>query len=444
MIKTTSDELIKLLLPRKMHNRPEEAIEIDSVSIDTRTLKPGDVFVALRGKNFDGNIFIKSAYAKGAVLAIVERIDPYVPVAQFEVGDALEALSMIAAMNRRRSGADFVAVTGSYGKTTVKDMAAAIFSSCGSCVATAANENNIIGVCKTILSVSENTEFVVIEMGTNHPGEIAEIAQVAQPESVAITGIGLSHSEFLGDVNGILREKLSVFDVCPEAMGVFSAHDKSLAAIEKRSPVSYYGRDEKNNFFFTDLKMDRDKIWIKVNGYLDLVLNTVSEYNVFNALAAVALCVSAGIDISAAVDGLKGFVFPSMRMEVIKRSGITYINDAYNANPVSMAAAIRSLIKYPSKRRIAVVADMLELGRFSEREHEDIICLLRAQEIDFVFLLGPAMHKAYVNSTEDAKFRYFESKEEVKDNLNCILKKGDVILLKGSRAFKLETILIEE
>lgn len=452
---------------------------ITGLSTDTRAIKPGQVFLALRGENFNGHAFAADAAKAGSSIIIVDD-ETCVPTGGFEpavgvmkVADTAQALLKIAAAYRRTlERTRVVAVCGSNGKTTTTQLIGQLLTSCGlRGTASKKSFNNAIGVPLTILNAQPTDQFLVCEVGTNAPGEIAQLAEVVNPDVAVVTSIGREHLEKLGNLAGVAREEGSVFKYLrPKGCAVVNAdHPELLEHLDKAPMVVSFGRSDKANFRLTSVRhtLQNDTVGIELtfNGRFQARVPLIGEHNAMNALAALAVARRFGVDESRAIAALAGTNGPGMRLEVGRLGAggraITVINDAYNANPDSMSAAIRTaaamgqeLTPAPS-RTVLVLADMLELGDAAVEGHTSVAQVLveaftpQAGEIGtapLVLLMGPQMAVAHaelvrarwperslvhLSSTDDAATRHIAS----------LVAPGDLVLLKGSRRMKLERVL---
>ena len=437
----TLNKIVEIVQPKQVIGKVEKDIKIDSVSTDTRTINKGELFVALTGKNFVGADFINGAVAQGAAVIISQHAqDAGVPVLVVE--DALIAFSQLAKAVRDKTEIDFFAITGSYGKTTTKEMLSYILNKTKKCFCNTGTENNIIGVSRTILSLEDSVDCAVLELGTNHFGEISDLSKIVQPNYVVITGLASVHTEFLEDIDGVFKEKSSVFEVCPDAQGILNGDDRRLKSLTLNKQPLYFGKAKSNDVYFEILDNEENSTTILINGEYKLKLDTVGDYNAYNAVGAIAAASAVGVLIEDAVANLSSFVFPDMRMQITESNGITFVNDAYNANPKAMESSLSSFIEMSAERKIVVLADMLELGEESEEEHKKVLLKFKETNIEKVLLLGPYFSKA-VKTINDSRMLSFKNKEELEESLYNIVQKGDAIFLKGSRAFELETLIRE-
>ncbi len=419
------------------------------VSTDTRTLEPGQAFFALVGPNHDGHHHAAAAAEKGAPVLVVQRADVPAPpgAAVIRVPDTERALLRLAAWHRGRLRAAVLAITGSYGKSTVKAMAGAILERTGSCTVAPASYNNRIGVGLTLLSARPRDEFVVLEMGTNHPGEIDELAAAARPNLGVITAIGPVHLEGLGDLDGVKEAKAELIPhVSPGGALVLNADDERCAALATRYDGTVYRFGAAQG---ADLRPTR--VFPGGAGWtFDAVgcrfrVPVGGRHNVMNAAAAICACLAAGAGRGAAREGLAAFRPPPMRYERRTLGGVLFILDCYNSNPPALRTAVQSFLEEPAAgRRVVVCGDMLELGPDAPALHRQAGRELAEAGVDLLVAVGElgrhtsdGWQEAALPSQQAARF---PDAQTAWRPLLAELKPGDAVLLKGSRRVRLETI----
>ncbi len=428
----------------------ETAVEADITHIctDTRKLTPGCLFVALRGENFDGHRFVKAALEQGAAAAVVHQ--PVEDVDQdklLEVMDTQDALLDMAMIYREQfPELKLVAVTGSVGKTTTKDFIACVLQA-GFCThKTQGNQNNEIGVPATIYGLTHQHQAAVVEMGMQGLGEILDLTLALHPTVGVITNIGVSHIERLGSRENILKAKLELCEGMADGAPLFLCGDNDLLATvrQPRLDVIFYGvdnpdcairgcdlREEGNNCRFTICAEGQQ--W-------PAVIPCVGRHNVLNALAAFGVGRRLGIPAEKCIEALKNYQPSGMRQHMVQAGGATLVEDCYNASPDSMRAALTTLRDYPcTGRRIAVLADMLELGEIAEQSHLEI-GRLAAQCADEVYCCGQ-LGKLYAQGAGQTKGHWFAAKADLADALCGAVRPGDVVWAKASRGMQLEEVL---
>jgi UDP-N-acetylmuramoyl-tripeptide--D-alanyl-D-alanine ligase len=425
-------------------------IDITSVSTDTRTLKPGSVFVALKGENFDGHDYGAKACELGAEAVIAERaIDG---VKCIVVDSTARALLQLASYYRRKFSIPLVGITGSVGKTTTKDMIALVLSKKFNTLKTEGNHNNEIGLPLTLFGIDSGTEAAVIEMGMSNFGEISRLSMCCEPTACVITNIGHSHIENLGSQQGILKAKMEILDGADYmAPLILSMDDKLLSQIEARHgrEVIFYSVKKKTaDVYASNISADENGISFTINykdGSIGARLNCLGEHNIKNALAAFCVGLTLGIEPEKMAEAIAEFKPQGIRQNVRQVRGMTFIVDCYNAAPDSIKAALSTLSQTAcpqGARRVAVLSDMLELGKQSRTLHKLAGEYVGASAADLLFCCGNDA-KYYVDGAVKKGMaaencRYFEDKNEMIAVLREELKEGDAVLFKGSRGMKLE------
>jgi len=434
--------------------------DFPGVVTDTRGLEAGELFVAIRGDAHDGHDFLADAAARGAGAVIVDRAHADRPLVcgVIAVRDTLAALGDLAAFHRRRHRPRIVAVTGSNGKTTTKEMLAGILERAlgpGRVLRTLGTQNNLVGLPLTLLRLGPTEEAAILELGMNAPGEIWRLAQIAEPDVGVITCVAPAHLEGLGSIEGVAEAKAELYRrLRPSATAVVNADDPRVAA----SARVFTGRKVP---FGT---LDPATTAVGARGILDhgldgtefrlvverqetpIRLAVPGRHNVTNALAAAAAAHALGIGIEAVRTGLEAFQPPGMRMEVTQLpNGITVLNDAYNANPASMAAALRTLAASRGRRRIAVLGEMRELGREAARAHRELGVAAAGATLDALFLLGPHADEVRGGAEEAGlpgeRITVATSHQDLGVRLAAYCRPGDLVLLKGSRGAAMEEVL---
>jgi len=415
-------------------------------NMDTRKLQPDQLFVALQGVR-DGHDFIPAALEKGAAAVLCTRCDGDYPAIIVE--DTRIALGDIARHERQRLGMKVVGITGSVGKSTTKEMVAAVLSQGYRVSKTPVNHNNDIGMPMAILSMPENTQVAVLEMGMNHFREIAYLSDIAKPDIGVIVNIGTMHIEHLGSMEGILQAKLEIL----EGMGedgkiVLNGDDPLLWNLHRtQNNATYFGiRNGESNVTGTNIAQQEGMLSFDV-AYADQAfhaeLSLEGEHFVPDALAAVAVGMHMGISGEKIQKALAEFQNMEGRQEVFKSGDYTIIKDCYNAGPESMAAAL-AVLASKQGRRVAVLGDMLELGSSTQAEHYKLGRLV-AEKADVLLAYGPnsgrVLNGAITGGMSTTRVRAFEDRNKLVDALKQMAKPGDVFLFKGSRGMKMELAL---
>lgn len=428
--------------------------DVTSLSTDTRTLLPGACFIALVGDRFDGHDFIDEAVAHGAA-AVVTRADKTRPlpqgVASIAVDDTLLALGRIARGYRLQFPVPVVGVTGSNGKTTTKEMIARVLSTVGPVVATASNQNNEIGVPLTLLGIEKEHRAAVVEMGMRAVGEIAYLAEVARPTIGVVTNVGPTHVEFLGSIEGVAKAKGELIEALPsDGYAVLNTDDPHVRAMANRTKakVITFGLGEEAEIRGERVEyrgLDGTRFILNRAGErVPIILKLPGRHQVMNALAAAAVAHALGLDSKAVQEGLID-VRIEMRMSVMKLGlGVVLIDDAYNASPLSVRSALLSLADVQGGRRIAVLGGMLELGEYAKEAHLEVGRLAASIGVDRLIAVGTEarwiVEGALAAGLEQEKIAHFPDAKAAAASVESWATPQDVILVKGSRGFRLEQV----
>ncbi|MCL7937177.1 MAG: UDP-N-acetylmuramoyl-tripeptide--D-alanyl-D-alanine ligase [marine benthic group bacterium] len=425
-----------------------QRVRFGSVSTDTRQLKKGALFVALSGDRFDGFDYLERAARKGALGAVVQegRELPPLDLEWFQVPDTTRALGDLARLYRRRCAARVVGVTGSSGKTTVKEMLACAIGGERRVHATEGNFNNLIGVPLTVLAAPPDAEVWVLEMGSNAPGEIARLAAIAEPDDALITTIGPAHLEGFGDESGVLREKLALVRAARPAGSVVVGEKPSLlgrSAREIRADARVAGLDDDADWRPDRWGIDATTCWFERGG-TRYVVPAGGEHHLRDAILAAAMAEAIGVSSAGVSGGIAQYRPVGMRGALRQLGELTIVADCYNANPESFAAAIDYCVKaFPGRRLAAVVGSMLELGAHSNLAHEEVArSLVEAGFAQVVALgdFGPAFERlsAAANGTRVERASSAASAVEA---IAARLTGDEVILVKASRGERLERVI---
>lgn len=415
----------------------------DGISTDSRTLRAGELFVALDGPRFDGHDYLEQAAAAGAAGALVRRAHPALPC--LEVADPLRALTQLAAAWRARFELPLVAITGSSGKTTVKELIAAALAGAGPVLATRGNRNNHIGVPLTLLELRDTHRAAVVEMGMNHVGEIAHLADLARPTVGVIGNAGAAHLEGLGSVAAIARSKGELVEhLPPDAVAVLNADDTYLSlwqrlAGPRRACTFGLGAQAEVTAHYRLLADGSEVELLTPAGSARARLHLLGRHNVRNALAATAAALAAGRPLGEIAAGL-GRVrpVPGRLFPLAGRNGARVIDDSYNANPSSVQAAIEVLGALPG-RRLLVLGDMAELGAEAAALHAQCGAAARAAGIDRLFTLGPL--SAAAAGAFGAGACALDDRAALLEALEPLLQADATVLVKGSRSAGMEQVV---
>lgn len=416
-------------------------------SIDSRRVQPKQLFVALRGPRFDGHDFVVKALADGAAAAMVERGFQVEALPRIEVSDTRYALGELARAWREQVGSTLIAVTGSNGKTTVKNMLAAVLAELGTVHATAGNLNNDIGVPLTLFELAAEHDWAVIEMGANHPGEIGRLCEIARPEVAVITQCAPAHLEGFGSIAGVAKAKGEIYSGLAESGTAIINADDPYADLwlELAGPrrVLSFGLQAEADIRAGDLLASAQPWGTRFNlrtpaGSVDLTLPLPGKHNVMNALAAAACAVAVGCPVAAIARGLANVAAAPGRLQLDRYNGRQILNDSYNANPASLEAAVEVLLDLPGPHWL-VLGEMAELGVDAERLHREAGRRAAQQGVEKLYTLGPlagAAAKGFGNAS-----RHFETMNGLIAALQGDLPSAVSVLVKGSRSAHMEQVV---
>ncbi|PYJ06547.1 MAG: hypothetical protein DME25_06420 [Verrucomicrobia bacterium] len=472
-------ELLSLASARGSGAASPEETMVRRVCTDSRHVEPGDLFVALRGENFDGHEFLGQAANKGAVAAVVGREHPVVsgvgvrgakgrstgsptvrrstldtrhpPLPLLAVAEPRQALGCMAAEYRKSFALPCIAVGGSNGKTTTKELVASVLRQKLATAWSGASFNNDIGVPLSLLQVERKHQAAVLEVGTNHPGELAPLVKMIQPNYGVITCIGREHLEFFGDLEGVAQEQGALAELLPvEGKLLVSGDDEwtGWLAERTRADVVRVGFSDANDWRVRGLQADREGVSFRVEGPLadyagEYRIQLLGRHQVINAVYALALGVELGLSRAEIARGLAECEPAKMRLQLWDLNGVSVLDDAYNANADSVLAALQTLRDLPAKgRRVAVLGDMAELGVHSQAAHEEAgrrAAQLGADQLFAVGKMAPEMARGARNAGLNRVFE-FTDVETAAAAVKSFVRRGDLLLLKASRVTRLERI----
>jgi UDP-N-acetylmuramoyl-tripeptide--D-alanyl-D-alanine ligase len=404
------------------------------VSTDSRTLQAGQLFFALSGPNYNGNQFTKKALEKGAIAVVIDEDISITDNRVIRVENTLKSLQTLSTEHRKTLGTTIIALTGSNGKTTTKELIHSVLSTTFTSVATQGNLNNHIGVPLTLLSLKEDTEIGVVEMGANHPGEIALLANITQPDAGLITNFGKAHLEGFGSLEGVVNAKSELYDYLRNTNGLIFANaddPKIMAQLKGQDPITY-GTATTARVPATLLKGE-NTIRIEVDQQ-EIQTQLIGAYNGYNALAAYAIGRHFGVSPQNAKRALESYISDNNRSQIIRKKDLHITLDAYNANPTSMRAALASFSKKEGKK-IAILGQMNELGKHTEIEHKQLVDWIKASPIDDCYWVGSAF-APFVYSD-----KYFSTVDQAMDYFSKTPIGQASLLVKGSRSFTLEKLV---
>jgi UDP-N-acetylmuramoyl-tripeptide--D-alanyl-D-alanine ligase len=453
MIKRTVKQISEMI---PVHNDPASFFEvtITGVSFDSRRIEKGNLFIPLKGEHADGHRYVVDSIQKGAACALWQKDVPNPPLdlPVLIVDDCLTALQELARIYREQLGVKVVGITGSNGKTTTKDMITSLLSLQYKVQKTMGNLNNHLGLPLTVLSLEEDTEIAVLEMGMSGRGEIEFLTKLARPDAVVITNIGESHLLDLGSREGIAEAKLEIMQGLNEG-GLAVLHGDEpllMERIQRYKPnvqIQTFGRNETNTIFPTEITQTNEGNNFKINLSDQCYdLPVLGTHNILNALASMLIANYFSVPFEKMAEGLKKVKLTNMRMELAcGKHGEKIINDAYNASPTSMMAAIELISNFKGyEKKILVLGDMLELGPQEKEYHRQIGDRLNPDQIDVLFTYGKLGQEiaagAKKHLAEDKVFVFTDKQELLKELINHVNAKT-LVLVKASRGMKLEEIV---
>ncbi len=429
---------------------------INGISTDTRSIKQGEIFFALEGENYDGHKFVEQAIHNGAAGAVISSgkkaaysfHNGFKKCALLEVADTLTALGELAKFYRNSLPASFIAVTGSNGKTTTKDMAYHVLRNFKSVSRSRKSFNNLIGVPLTIFETETAHDFCIVEMGTNAPGEIKRLSEIIFPDFAILTNISNAHLEGLENIEGVASAKSEFIEnMAEDGTLITNADDDWCNQIADRfnGKVISFGFNQSADIKASNVKRDDSGFVFTVNDSFTVNLPVFGRHNIYNALAVIAMCDAIGVGIEVICDKFMDFKLPPMRMERQIFGDIVVINDSYNSNPSSMSSALDEFSQLiTSGRKVLICGDMLELGNYAERLHKEVGAKVADANIDVLWTVGPlsrfVAEEAIANGMPRENILSCETSEEMCSFVASQLKKDDTVLIKGSRRVKLESV----
>ncbi|RFP89888.1 UDP-N-acetylmuramoyl-tripeptide--D-alanyl-D-alanine ligase [Rhodobacteraceae bacterium 63075] len=436
--------------------------EAFGVSIDTRTLQKGDLFVALRAAR-DGHDFVAEALSKGAAAALVSRVPGDVENAEklIVVRDVQEALEALGEAARSRSRAKVIAVTGSAGKTSTKEMLRTIFGAQGQCHAAEASYNNHWGVPLTLARMPCEADFAVIEIGMNHPGEIAPLSKLTRPHVALVTTVAPAHLAAFESIEGIAEEKASIFEgLEPGGTAIWNADVATAGILRNRASqgaamsLSFGEKSKDYRFLNANIHEGMTVAQAELRGAaIVFKVGAAGAHFAMNGLAAIAASEAAGVDPALAATSLASWVPPDgrgsrevLRLDEVEDDHIELIDDAFNANPASMAASLDVLAALPRRgdgpaRKIAIIGDMLELGETEAQKHADLADLQSIAELDRIHCIGPLSRHTWTALPAQQQGEWFETADEMAGQIRRFLRPGDIVLVKGSKGIAVSRIV---
>jgi UDP-N-acetylmuramoyl-tripeptide--D-alanyl-D-alanine ligase len=423
-------------------------LENPKISIDTRTMEPGSIFWAIKGENFNGNIFIESAIEKGAAYAVTDDKE-YINNKKFiYVEDSLKTLQNLANYHRIKLNIPIIGITGTNGKTTTKELIASVLEKKFIIGYTQGNLNNQIGVPLTLLSFNKKTEIGIVEMGANHIEDIKELCEIALPDFGIITNIGKAHLQGFGSVEGVIKAKRELYISVERKKGTifFNSDNEILKKILPNTKLISYGLSNENTCFGNIIENSiflEMEILTKNKKCFNLKTKLYGNYNYENVLAASTIGNFFGVKDNLIKEALENYTPQNNRSQVLKTENNTLILDAYNANPSSMKKALESFIASKMKNKIMILGDMLELGKETEIEHKTIVDIIEKNinSFDKIFLTGTEFKKVVNSNIINVKIIAFNKVEDIVKKLKTEKITNSNILIKGSRGIKLEKVI---
>ncbi len=399
------------------------------VDTDTRSIRKNAIFFALKGDNFNGNKFAKQAIDNGAKFAVIDEKEYEISDRFILVDNVIETLQKLANFHRNQLNIPIIALTGSNGKTTTKELINAVLSSQYKTTATKGNLNNHIGVPLTLLSMTTATEIGIVEMGANHHKEIAFLSEIANPDFGYITNFGSAHLEGFGSLEGVIKAKSELYDFIKKNNKKVFVNQSDATQVEKTKDCNVIAFDDSIEF-------------VEANPFVKLLFknteittNLIGDYNYNNLAAAITIGNYFKISISKIKIALEGYVPSNNRSQIINTKNNKIILDAYNANPTSMKAALESFKLLKASHKTVILGDMFELGKYSEQEHQNIVDILNTSNFDKVLLLGENFYKT------STKYPRFSNYSDLRKHLLDDQILNTTILIKGSRGVALERVV---
>ncbi|NJB72805.1 UDP-N-acetylmuramoyl-tripeptide--D-alanyl-D-alanine ligase [Saonia flava] len=411
-------------------------LEYPTVCTDTRKIKKNSIFFALTGENFNGNKFALKAIENGAEYAIIDEEEYMVSDKTILVNNVLKTLQELSEYHRNHCTAKIIALTGSNGKTTTKELINSVLSKKYQTIATEGNLNNHIGVPLTLLKITPNTEIAIVEMGANHLGEIEFLCKIAKPDYGYITNFGKAHLEGFGGIEGVIKGKSELYNhLISGKKNIFLNGDDPIQKEKLGNYIKKIGFSAHNQKYYIITLQDSSP-FISLQ-FENTIVNTqlIGNYNFTNCCAAILIGKYFNIPLNDIRSAIEEYNPKNNRSQIINKNGHHVILDAYNANPSSMKVALENFYNIDRENKILFLGDMFELGKYAEVEHQAIVDLITKLKFEKVFLIGENFHKT--NST----FTKLKSYDDLREALKSIILKNNTILIKGSRGMALERIL---
>lgn len=412
-------------------------LESQGVSTDTRKVSNGQLFFALTGENFNGNEYAEQALEKGASYAVIDQEEFAKSDKFIVVDDVLQTLQQLATYHRNQLKVPLLAITGSNGKTTSKELIHAVLNKKFRTTATKGNLNNHIGVPLTLLSLDESTEFAIVEMGANHHGEIAKLSEIANPDYGYITNFGKAHLEGFGSVEGVIKAKSELYS--------FLKENNKMLFLNADDPIQQKQLSYSHTFSFGQSATAGVQVeYPKATQPTEVIFRgktyksqLTGSYNAANIAAALCIGHYFGVEEAAMQEAVESYIPSNNRSQILKIGSTTLLMDAYNANPTSMMAALESFHTFPAERKIAILGDLLELGSVSQQEHQNMVAYAAGLDLEQALLVGNNFSKT---SLPDKRFSKFDTFPGLKEKLLETDFSNAHVLIKGSRGMALERV----
>ena len=410
-------------------------LKSNGVSTDSRKVKKNDIYFSLKGPNFNGNEFAKSAIEKGACYAIVDQKEYVIDKSYILVEDCLKTLQNLANYHRKNSKAKIIGLTGSNGKTTSKELIFSVLNNEFKTIATTGNLNNHIGVPLTLLSIKEDTEIAIIEMGANHLKEIETLSNIADPDYGYITNFGKAHLEGFKNLEGVIKGKSELYNhlINKSRLIFINNRDKKQVELTKEYSNKFTFGEQNSDSIFS-VKSINPTINISIDNIM-IETNLFGQYNIDNIAAAICIGKYFNLDNENIKAGIERYIPENNRSQIIKKGSNKIILDAYNANPTSMQLALSSFNDMKEGKKIVFIGDMFELGENSHQMHQEIVYTVEKMNFDQTFIIGDLFNK----TKHSSNIKSFKNLNDLKGNMDEI--SNSAILIKGSRGMKLENIL---
>lgn len=419
-------------------------LQYPNISTDSRSIKQGDIFFALKGENFDGNEFVFKAIEQGASLVVcdnkkIKQRDNFLKQRNkiFLCEDSLLTLQNLASYHRKQLSTTIIGISGTNGKTTTKELIQAVLSTKFKTLATKGNLNNHIGVPLTLLSIPLSTEIAIVEMGANHVGEIEFLSNIAQPDMAILTNIGTAHIEGFGSKENIIKTKKELFEFVKN-----NQNEKSHIFVNADDEALREENFSKKTTYSLKTNADISAKACSENGYAQIIFkdcvitsNLVGIYNAYNILAALTIGLHFGVEIQKIKEAIENYIPSNNRSQILKTQTNTLILDCYNANPSSCSSAVEAFANMQANRKMVFMGAMKELGEVSQKEHENILSQIKSKNFERIVLVGKE-YKAVVKDEVEC----FETSEEFKQFLLANPIENATILIKGSRSTKMEIL----